>query len=244
MIDSLIIAVSFISVIPIPQRYIPVWDSQALRYFCPMLAVTGCIFGLFWLGFWSVLCELSGVSQILRGFLMMVMTLGLTGGLHLDGLMDTCDAVFSRRDRETRLRILSDTHAGSFAVMGCAVILLGKTLVFSELLRLNVNPSLIPVYSRLGMAVLLNNLPFAKTGGLAVMLGSARSRKHNVFFAVMMMILFTCSKITGVIFAVSVIFWWRVCMKIFGGISGDLLGFFVEMSEFSAMVCLVISDSV
>ena len=244
MIDSLIIAVSFISIIPIPQKYIPLWNSHTLRYFCPMLAVTGGIFGVLWLGFWSVLCEFSGLSRILRGFLMTLATLGLTGGLHLDGLMDTCDAVFSHKDRQTRLRILSDTHAGSFAVMGCVVILLGKTLAFSELLTLDVNPSLIPVYSRLGMAVLLNNVPFAKTGGLAVMLGSARSRKHNVFFAVMMILLFTLSKIMGVIFVMSVIFWRRVCMKIFGGISGDLLGFYVEMSEFFAEMCLVIREGI
>lgn len=244
MLDSMIIAVTFISIIPIPQKYIPVWNNNTLRYFCPMLAVTGGIFGVLWLGFWAVLCEFSGGSVIFRGFLMTLLTLGLTGGLHLDGLMDTCDAVFSRRDREARLRILSDPQAGSFAVMGCVVILLGKTILFSELLNLDVNPSLIPVYSRLGMAVLLNNLPFAKTGGLAVMLGSARNRKHNIFFAVMMILLFMLSKIIGIIFVISLIFWRYMCVKIFGGISGDLLGFFVEMSEFFMMLCLVIYECV
>ena len=244
MINSLIIAVTFISIIPIPQKYIPVWNNSTLRCFCPMLAVTGGIFGVIWLMLWAVLCRFSGGSAILRGFLMTLLTLGLTGGLHLDGLMDTCDAVFSRRDRDTRLRILSDTHAGSFAVMGCVVILLGKTILFSELLRLNMNPSLIPIYSRLGMAVLLNNLPFAKSGGLAVILGSARNRKHNIFFAVMMILLFTASKILSVIFVMSLIFWKHMCIKIFGGISGDLLGFFVETSEFFMMLCLVIYDCV
>ena len=210
-----------------------------------MLAVTGCIFGALWLIFWAVLCKFSGVSELLRGFLMMFLTLGLTGGLHLDGLMDTCDAIFSRRDRDTRLRILSDTHAGSFAVMGCIVILLGKTLLFAELLTLNVNPSLIPVYSRLGMAVLLNNLPFAKSGGLAVMLGSARSQRHNVFFAVMMILLLLAwSKTMWLVFVMSLLFWRHMCMKIFGGITGDLLGFYVEMSEFFAMMCLVIRESI
>ena len=244
MLDSLIIAVTFISIIPIPQKYIPVWNNNTLRYFCPMLAVTGGIFGVIWLMLWAVLCRFSGGLLILRGLLMTLLTLGLTGGLHLDGLMDTCDAVFSRKDREARLRILSDPQAGSFAVMGCVVILLGKTILFSELLRLNVNPSLLPVYSRLGMAVLLNNLPFAKTGGLAVMLGSARNRKHNIFFAVMMILLFILSKIIGIIFVISLIFWRYMCVKIFGGISGDLLGFFVEMSEFFMMLCLVIYDCV
>ena len=122
----------------------------------------------------------------------------------------------------------------------------GEEYSVSELLRLDVNPSVIPVYSRLGMAVLLNNVPFAKTGGLAVMLGGARTRKHNIFFVGMMILilLFTFSKITGIIFVVSVIFWEHVCMKIFGGISGDLLGFYVEMSEFFMMLCIVIIEGV
>lgn len=245
MIDSLIIAISFISIIPIPQRYIPVWDSHTLRYFCPMLAVTGCIFGVMWLGFWAVLCELVGVSALLRGFLMMLLTLGLTGGLHLDGFMDTCDAIFSHRDMQSRLRILSDTHAGSFAVMGCVVILLGETLLFSELLTLEVDGyelMSVPMYSRVGMGILLNWLPFARKEGLAVMLGSARSKGHNVFFVCMMIVLFTVSKITGVVFVVSVIFWRRVCIRMFGGISGDLLGFYVKMSEFFMLMSLVIQE--
>ena len=129
--------------------------------------------------------------------------------------------------------------------MGCIVILLGKTLLFSELLTLNVTPSLIPVYSRLGMAVLLNNLPFAKSGGLAVMLGSARSQRHNVFFAVMMiLLLFAWPKTMCLVFVMSLLLWRHMCMKIFGGITGDLLGFYVEMSEFFAMMCLVICEGI
>ena len=174
---------------------------------------------------------------------MTLWTLGLTGGLHLDGLMDSSDAIFSRRDRETRLEILSDTHAGSFAVMSCVVTLLAKTLLFSELLTPNVNPSLIPVYSRLGMAVLLNNLPFAKSGGLAVTLGSSRNQKHNVIFAVMMLLLVLAGTWTeSLVFAASFLFWRRLCMRMFGGISGDLLGAFVEISEVFMLAGMVFAE--
>ena len=84
-----------------------------------MLAIVGEIFALLWLALWSVLTLPQNLSPVLRGFFMTFGTLALTGGLHLDGLMDTCDAIFSRRDRQKRLQILSDTHAGSFAVMSC-----------------------------------------------------------------------------------------------------------------------------
>ena len=159
--------------------------------------------------------------------------------------MDSCDAIFSHRDRDTRLAILSDPHAGSFAVMGCVVILLAKTLLFAEMLTMNINPSLVPIYSRFGMAVLLNNLPFAKTGGLAVMLGSSRSQKHNIFFTVMMIMLLFVSPVAQVTaFVMSMLLWGKMCLQIFGGITGDLLGAFVELSEVFMLTCMVIGECI
>ncbi len=157
----------------------------------------------------------------------------------MDGLMDTCDAIFSRRDRQTRLKILSDTHAGSFAVMGCVIVLMAKTLLFAELFSRDVNLFFVPVYSRLGMGVLLNNLPFAKSDGLAVMLGSSRNSRDNYFFALMFIVLLFVNQLIAVTLAASFIIWSRVCTKIFGGITGDLLGAFVEISELFILMIVV-----
>ena len=213
-----------------------------MRYFCPMLAIVGEIFALLWLALWSVLTLPQNLSPVLRGFFMTFGTLALTGGLHLDGLMDTCDAIFSRRDRQKRLQILSDTHAGSFAVMSCVCVVLAKTLLFAELLTLTTDHYTlitIPVYSRLGMAVLLNTLPFAKTGGLAVMLGSSRRKRDNVFFVIMMLLLLPFTPKT---LAFVFVFWRSVCLRIFGGITGDLLGASVELSEVIMLAGMVISQ--
>lgn len=244
--SSFVIALSFISVIPIPQKFIPLWDTHTLRYFCIMLPVVGVLFSILWLAFWNVLTLTQTLSPILRGFFMTMFTLALTGGLHLDGLMDSCDAVFSHRDRQTRLQILSDTHAGSFAVMGCVCALLAKTLLFAELLTLitdHYTLITIPVYSRLGMAVLLNTLPFAKTGGLAVMLGSSRRKRDNVFFVIMMLLLLPFTpKTLAFVFVVCLMLWRSVCLRIFGGITGDLLGAFVELSEVIMLAGMVISQ--
>ncbi len=234
---SLIIVMSFISVIPVPKRFIPEWNEQTLKYFCPMLAVSGLVFGLLWQCLWLIL------PLRLRGFIMMLLTLALTGGLHTDGLMDTCDAVFSRRDRDTRLKILSDTHAGSFAVMGCVIILTAKTLLFTELPAHSTDIFFIPVYSRFGMAIMLNVLPFAKSNGLAVMLGASRDKRNNIFFALMSVMLFVSGgRIIACAFWVCLALWCRMCVKIFGGITGDLLGAFVEVSEavmLGVMVCCI-----
>ena len=240
--NSFLIVLSFISIIPAPFVS---WTAENLRYFCVMLPVVGVIFGGLWAVFWYVL-SWPGLSPILRGFMMMLLTLALTGGLHLDGLMDTSDAIFSHRDKETRLKILSDTHAGSFAVMACVIILTAKTLLFSELFTLNTSHFTlitIPVYSRLGMAVLLNNLPFAKSNGLAVILGSSRHKRDNIFLVMMFILLSVLSmKILPAMMILCMIIHVIICVKIFGGITGDLLGAFVEASEvimlFGVIICI------
>lgn len=250
MINSFLIVVSFISIIPVPKKSIPGWNSKSLRYFCIMLPVAGILFSFLWFILWFMLCRLVMLSDILRGFMMMIFTLALTGGLHMDGLMDTCDAVFSRRDRDTRLKILSDTHAGSFAVMGCMIIFVAGTLLFSELLAYHVHTgiitlSFIPAYSRLGMSFILVNLPFAKDSGLAVMLGSSRNKRDNILLVIMLLSfsLFT-SKIIPVIMIIFTFLWGKLCMKIFGGITGDLLGAFVELSEVIMLMGMVIMNCI
>lgn len=156
----------------------------------------------------------------------------------MDGFMDTCDAIFSHRDRETKLKILSDTHAGSFAVMGCVIILLSKTILFAELANTQ-NIFIVPVYSRLGMAILLNNLPFAKSDGLAVTLGKLRKRSDNIYLLVMIFLLALVNVKALVIVSSCLAFWGVICVKLFGGITGDLLGAFVELSEVIMLMGMV-----
>lgn len=150
----------------------------------------------------------------------------------MDGLMDTCDAIFSRRDRDTRLKILSDTHTGSFAVMGCVIILTAKILLFSELPSSSAEIFFVPVYSRLGIAAMLNNLPFAKSQGLAVILGTSRNKRNNISFVLMALMLFMMGgRILACVFWICLAVWSVLCVRMFGGITGDLLGAFVELSE-------------
>ena len=245
-INSFLIVLSFISVLPIPQRFLPEWTPCNLRYFCVMIPIAGVIFSVMWLIFFHVLGMFPAMSPLLCGFVMMILTLALTGGLHLDGLMDTSDAIFSHRDRETRLRILSDTHAGSFAVMSCVITLMVKTLLFAEHFTLHTSHFTlitIPIYSRLGMAILLNNLPFAKSNGLAVMLGSSRSQRDNLSLAVMFLLLSALNmNLIPAILILCLAFHVLICLRLCGGITGDLLGAFVESSEvimlFGVIICI------
>ncbi|MBR1671475.1 MAG: adenosylcobinamide-GDP ribazoletransferase, partial [Fretibacterium sp.] len=216
------------------------WKAGNFYLFCPMIPAVGCLLGMFWALF-SVLLSRWDASPLLRGTAMTLGALALTGGLHMDGLMDACDALFSRRDRETRLKILSDTHTGAFAVMGCAATLLLKSALFAELFTAQVNRlpllmGLIPVWSRLGMALLLNALPFARNDGLARTLGASRTSRHTLFL-IAGALLFTALNLWAgaawlpIVWTVVFFLWRRCCLFVFGGITGDLLGAFAERSE-------------
>ena len=170
----------------------------------------------------------------------------------MDGLMDTCDAVFSRKNRETRLKILSDTHVGAFAVMGCAAVLSLKVGVFSELFagceeNALVLLTLIPIHSRLGMGMLFY-LPFAREDGLARTLGKARV--PNDRFVLVLAYIFLnvgCVPFLGVkdfivplVGVFSLCCYGHYCVRAFGGITGDLMGAFLELSETAELLALVI----
>lgn len=236
MKNSLLIALSFITIAPLPVKFLPDWTRDNLRHFCLMLPVAGIIFfAPVWALSWLGLRELVNLSSVLRGLFMTLMTLALTGGLHMDGLLDTCDAIFSHQDREIRLKILDDPHSGAFAVIGCVSALMLKTLLFAELFSSAsvsaFHAALIPVSSRLGMGMLLACMNFAKPGGLAVILGESRSQGDRYLLMIIFAVLTLCDFVTGIIIALITLLWCRICSKIFGGITGDLLGAFVELSE-------------
>ena len=46
----------------------------------------------------------------------------VTGGIHVDGLLDTSDALSSWQERTRRLEILKDSHAGAFAIITAFIL--------------------------------------------------------------------------------------------------------------------------
>ncbi len=87
----------------------------------------------------------------------------LTGFLHLDGLIDTCDAVFVQRTRAERLRIARDPRAGAFGTIGVVLLLTLKVALLAGPLAAS-RASIIlcfPALARLIMAAAVVLLPAA-----------------------------------------------------------------------------------
>lgn len=108
----------------------------------------------------------TALSPLVIGVLLIALLALLTGFLHLDGLIDTCDAVFAFRSREERLVIARDPRAGAFGVVGVVLALLLKTTLVAGPLGTRRTAALVcfPALARFVMAAAVVILPSARGG--------------------------------------------------------------------------------
>jgi adenosylcobinamide-GDP ribazoletransferase len=98
---------------------------------------------------------------------------GLTGLLHLDGFMDSCDGLLPPVSRERRLEIMKDSRAGAFGVIGLVLLLLVKYSAVLALVEARPATALliIPSLARWAMVWQMARYPLARAKGLALFFG-------------------------------------------------------------------------
>ena len=118
-LESCLIAISMYSKIPVPQvEWTKEKMSHAMCFFPLVGVIEGCLLGL-----WLFIAAQFNLSVGIRFLWASAIPFLVTGGIHMDGFMDTMDAVHSYGDRTKKLEILKDPHLGAFAVI-CAVVYL------------------------------------------------------------------------------------------------------------------------
>ena len=114
LLYSCIIAISMYSRIPMPQIQ---WTKERMKHALCFFPLVGLIQGLF-LALWLWLAEeVFRLSPAMTGLWAAALPVLITGGIHMDGFLDTMDGVCSYGDREKKLEILKDPHLGAFAVI-------------------------------------------------------------------------------------------------------------------------------
>lgn len=243
---SLIIAFSMYSKIPMPHVE---WDEKSMKYVFCFFPLVGVIEGLIIYFIGGFLLSMK-VSALLRGCIFSVLPILFTGGIHMDGFLDTCDGLSSYQSKERRLEILKDSNSGAFAIIGGLVYM---TLSIGFGSEINVEAlKLLPVIYVLSRAFTgLSVIGFkqARKKGLAFSF-SEGAEKKLVGFVLLIYILATVitgiciSPVKGVaIVAAAVaafIYHYYNCMSNFGGITGDLAGYFLEIAELLMLIVLVI----
>lgn len=162
--DGLIGAFRFLTALPLPAERQATPDTWGRGL--AMFPVVGLALGLILAGL-DLLLGRIWPPAVVNALLILAAVL-LTGGLHQDGLMDTCDGLFAPRGAPERLAIMRDSRVGSFGVLGLAVVLLLKYGALGGLAPAARLPALIlaPTLGRWSMAAALWGFPYARPTGL------------------------------------------------------------------------------
>lgn len=177
----------------------------------------------------------------------MLSTILFTGGMHLDGWIDTSDAFFSYREKEKRLEIMVDPRVGAFGIISMIVLLSSRLLFFYEITRF-VQPFtyilvvIVPILSKSLIGVFLLQIQAAKASGLGHLFQQAvkkESLRVYYFYFVALSVCLYLIDVTLLVYCLLLyggtllfaLFFSRKIVQWFGGITGDILGASVEGVE-------------
>lgn len=236
-LESLVVALSMYSKIPVPQIQ---WNKENMRFALCWFPLAGVVTGLLvWL--WDLAAGLLGTGMVLRSAVCVLIPVLVTGGIHLDGFLDTADALGSWQTRERRLEILKDSHAGAFAVIACCSYFLASFALWTEIDSDSVAVlSLGFVLSRALSGFGICTFPCAKETGLAAAFASGADRKRAriclaLEAAVCMGAMILLDWRRGICGAAAAVCVCAACRRMalrrFGGITGDIQGFFLQICE-------------
>lgn len=240
---------SFSMFCAIPTPFVHVWEDSVHSLMLVVFPFVGAIIGTIWCGI-SVLLEYFKVPILFSGAILAITPYLLTGGIHLDGYMDCCDAIFSRRPLEKRREILKDSHVGSFAVIGLVILMIvtfsalasvqmeHKAWLFISICMISRACSAIGVFSLRPMEHSEYAGNFKKGIG-----------KSNIIALILIIILVFCVSyfaystlglIVCAITALGYILATVYAFKDLNGFSGDVTGFGHTIAELCGIVALVL----
>ena len=251
LLRSAAMAFSMFSRLPMPRV---AWKQENMRYMLGCLPLVGIAVGAAE-ALWWWLCGRFGIGSRLFAAGMTALPLLLTGGIHMDGFMDTADALACHGSVEKKREILKDSHTGAFAVLWCALYLLGCFALFAETeadTELLLPVCLIPVLSRCGSALAGLVFPVYGGEGLLKTFRDAGSARALVLPALAYTAVFTVLALCAPVFAAACFVTEGLCLfcvyrmsqKQFGGMSGDLAGFLLQLSEIALLLVIIIISEV
>lgn len=244
--QSLIIAFAMYSKIPMPKAE---WTEKNMRYAFCWFPLVGLVTGLLEMGVFRLLlfCQ---AGPVIKGALMTAVPLIITGGIHLDGFMDTTDARSSYGDRNKKLAILKDSHVGAFAVMACGLYLLLSAGAWSEMdwrgMQLMV---WVFVLERALSGLAAVNFKGARSDGMLMAFREPARRKQvtAVLIVVAIAAVFIMARVwlPGAAFCAAAALlvlgrYYRMAMREFEGTTGDLAGWFLQTCELVLLLVLVV----
>ncbi|OCL26142.1 cobalamin 5'-phosphate synthase [Orenia metallireducens] len=238
--NSFLLAVQFITRIPINKELD--YSDQALAKSMVYYPLIGTLLGgiLYLIDY---LASLYFGQWVTNSLLILAMVL-LTGGIHLDGLMDSCDGLFSGREKEKMLEIMRDSRVGAFGVIGLVTIFLLKFGLLAEVPSNHKLAILLffPTISRWSIVYAAFRYPYARKLGMGKVY--ADNLKLSDLLVVSMWTLLLAVFLFRLKGILIIVFTWlfiriisKLVIKKIDGLTGDNYGAINELVEvFSLLV--------
>lgn len=233
-------ALRFLTIIP--QPWLPPMSERSAVIAIPWFPAAGVLIGVLLLPVGG----LAGLAwgDMTRAALLVVAWGVITGGLHLDGLSDTFDAVMSWRPRERKLEIMKDSRIGAMGALALIAVLLLKVVLLAEAGSGWWRAMLIaPVLGRWADCYGIFWFPAAREGGLGRSFHEQVKRPDFVFATVVA--LATALLVGGAVGFVAMLLVWagthalaRWWTNDLGGLTGDTYGALCEFGEVIALAAL------
>jgi adenosylcobinamide-GDP ribazoletransferase len=231
--------------LPLPFH---IWDEKHTAVMISSFPIVGLVIGTLW-WLWIVLLTFLNMPLMLAAALSSLAPFFIAGFIHLDGYMDTSDAILSYRDIKDRIRILKDPLVGAFAVVMLIILLL---LQFSAVYSIVENGKYLPlvisisVISRCCSTFSIFTLRHMSESNYTPLLKEGTGIFHKVFVVVVGVVTtgltFLYGGVVGLLVILAVILGYGVAIrkasKSLNGISGDLLGYAMVIGELSGLIAL------
>lgn len=229
---SLILIMQFLTKLPLPIEIDA--DEKDFTKGIIWFPTVGFIIGLLSLGVFKV--SLVFANSFVAIVLVVAFEIFITGGLHLDGLADTFDGLYSYRDKEKMLEIMKDSRVGTNGVLILVMDILLKIALLTALTETQIVMAIIlmPIASRFCGVILAKYSKYAREKGMGGFFIGKVSNLYMALAMLMTLVYFMINIQAAVILPIMIVltFTFRnhVYRKI-DGITGDVLGAWIEMSE-------------
>lgn len=243
LFESLLIALSMYSAVPVPQLD---WNEKNMRYAICFFPAVGVLCGAaLWL--WAVLAQATGMSGVLFAAIAACLPILVTGGIHMDGYLDTVDALSSHQTCEKKLAIMKDANCGAFAVIYGGVYLLAYAGFAYEVFAAGYILLICPLFvlSRALSGLCAVNLPNARESGMLCAFTSGVQRRTATAalalagltaVATMVWMSPAVGGMAAAFAVLSALKYRRFALAQFGGVTGDTSGFFLQLCELCGLI--------
>ena len=236
-------ALQFLTIISIPWRreVSPEELGRSAGYFPVVGLIIGLVLvGLDWL-FGLIL------PSAVANALLIVSLVVITGVLHLDGFVDTCDGIAGHKTAEDRWRVMHDSRVGGFGIVGIVLLLLVKYVSLNSipLPLMMTTLVLMPVISRWATVYAIFAYPYAKPSGLGKAFKQGTNwLRFTMATLIALVVVVGLAQLVGL--AIMFLIWVMTVAVAaylkgkFSGLTGDTYGAINEVTEVGVLILVTL----